>query len=247
MRQFTIICNWKMYFSYEQACQWIEQHKQLCTTIAQQSKLIICPSFDALAPVTQHIKNTPIALGAQDCSAYISGAYTGQVQATSLKQLGCTYVIIGHSEIRSGYHQTNTDIANKLQQALDAQLIPIIAIGQQSKQDPLEALKQQLEPFWPLLQASSFDHWYLAYEPVWAIGSGQIPANHEIAEVFLFLKQLVQKNAIQASVKLLYGGSVNAKNIATLKNIPLLNGFLIGAASTDIKQLNEIASYIVAP
>lgn len=242
MKKYTIIGNWKMYLSYKQACEWITSNKAMCASIAQNHSLILCPSADALVFVAQQLQGSKIALGAQDCSGYQAGAYTGQIQATSLKELGCTHVIIGHSELNALYHQTNADNAIKLSQALTAQLIPIIAIGQQSKDDDcIKTIEQQLEWFIPALtQAHHLDHFYIAYEPLWAIGTGNSATLDEIKQAFTIITMIMEKHSLSKRAKLLYGGSVNANNCQRLKEIQLLDGFLIGAASIDVEQLREI-------
>ncbi len=250
MKNYTIIANWKMYFTHNQALNWLESHQeQLNQSIGNKKcTLILCPSFDVLSPFSSLIKNSSLKLGAQDCSAFKPGAYTGQIQAESLAQIGCSYCIIGHSETRSLLCQTNNAIAQKLQHLFVNNIIPIICIGESTQQrqqgQSEEAIAYQLDALKAVFKHNDHKEIYIAYEPIWAIGTG-IPATPEdINQMFLFIESYFQKNTLKIKPKLLYGGSINSKNCVDFNKLELLQGFLIGKASTDFKQLNTIINTI---
>jgi triosephosphate isomerase (TIM) len=237
-KNFIIAANWKMQLTFTESLLWVKQHA-LELELAIKSfnyTLILCPSYIAISPISNFLKDScsTIKLGAQDCSAHSRGAYTGQVDAESLKQAGVDYCIIGHSERRRYQKETDQEIYKKLEQCLNSSIIPILCIGEtaQEKEQMLTegVLVQQLSCIKSLL-----GNYYIAYEPVWAIGSGNLPDINYLDKIFSSLKA-----QIPASVKLLYGGSVNRNNILLLLKLTQIDGFLIGSASTDILELKSI-------
>ena len=149
---YTIIGNWKMYFTFDQALEWVRTTKKDLEQACQESgnSIVLCPSFESLYPIKLELSNSPINLGAQDCSNYAQGAYTGQVQARSLAEIGCSYCIVGHSERRSYKQEKSYEIAQKVGLLLENHISPILCIGE-SKQDydagkTKAILTQQFEP-----------------------------------------------------------------------------------------------------
>ena len=242
---YTLIVNWKMYFSFNQALQWIKINKDQLSQACKQSsnKLIICPSFESIYPIKLELANSQISLGAQDCSNHEQGAFTGQVSAQSLTEIGCSYCIIGHSERRQYQQENNEEIAQKLQLLLQNNINPILCIGE-SKQDyeqgkTEEILQKQLEPITKILNSiESKNTIYIAYEPIWSIGTGITPENDYLEAIFNFIKKSTQ--TWPNSPILLYGGSVNENTCKKLKEVSLIQGFLIGKASTDFQMLKKI-------
>lgn len=251
MKKYTVIANWKMYLSFNHALDWIKKNKEDLETLILNKKCttIICPSFETLFPFKDKIKNSSIHLGAQDCSAFTSGAYTGQVQAASLQQLGCSYCIIGHSETRSLLCQTSSAIIEKLRHLFDNSITPLICIGESHQQrtdgQSIEIIERQLNPLQKLLKSNEHRQVYIAYEPIWAIGTGNPATPQDVAEMFYVIKSFFNKNNIKNKLKLLYGGSINSKNSIEFTHVELLDGFLIGKASTDYQQLSTIISNLV--
>lgn len=234
-----------MYWDFGQTIHFGTEHHDDLIRLSQdtQVKIILCPSTPALYTLSQLFAQTEIALGGQDCSGYQPGAYTGQVSAELLKTAGAQYCIIGHSEQRLYNHETNEMVALKYQRLIDAGVTPIICIGEtleQHKQSAtLATLEQQLE----LIQYSQAP-FCIAYEPVWAIGTGLIPTNQHLETVFSWLANFTAKRIGSSICSLLYGGSTASKNIQELKQVDLIDGFLIGGASLDF---DEFAKIIKSP
>jgi triosephosphate isomerase (TIM) len=245
-----IVANWKMYLSYFQVEHWIAQYGEPLGTITGSHptvSLIICPSFESLSLVGRHFR-TSISLGAQDSSQHSPGAFTGSVSALSLAQLGCTYCIIGHSERRRDCQETNLAIAQKAVQLLQQEIIPIICIGEnQGEREAGYAKKIVEEQVISIINSlmmvkPSKLPLFIAYEPIWAIGTGITPQPEELSEMMKFISSLLAHYPLPG-YKILYGGSVDAASVQPLLNLPL-DGFLIGKASTNFQELKKIVSLI---
>lgn len=231
--QKIVIANWKMNGSQSLA-------QELTAAMKLQSfdldiKLVVCPPYTLISFLEAKLKhNRDIAIGAQEVSCHESGAYTGEISASMLREAGCQYVLIGHSE-RRRYHQENDALVlEKMNQALKAGLIPVVCIGEtldQRKANQTEAvLAAQLEL---LLKAHQAD-FIIAYEPVWAIGTGLAATTKEIQETHAFLKKKLYNCQ---NVPLLYGGSVNGENAGTILNLKEVDGVLVGGASLKVAQM----------
>lgn len=219
-----------MYFSYTQAISWIKIHKFELSKIVQQNTIVFCPSFVSLAQIKQELENTSIAVGAQECSANFTGAYTGQVDALSLKQVGCSYCLVGHSEQRSLTRDYN--VSAKLTRLLEQSIIPIICISEPSE--------NQLAPLKSIREKFPKDLIITAYEPQEAIGTGQPAEITQVQDSLGKIKKYIQEHTPNTPYKLLYGGSVNGQYSVKLKKLNLIDGFLIGKASTDYEELTTI-------
>lgn len=242
-----ILCNWKMYFSYNHAIKWIDDHGQQLKELADSSKhtIAIFPSIDACAQVRERLNNKSISIGAQDCAPYASGAYTGQTQACSLQEMGLQYCIVGHSETRHAYHLNNETIAHKIEQLNKTKVIPVICIGE-SQHDhehdkTIEVITRQLEPLIPFLLPEK--NYYVAYEPLWAIGTGTTPSPKYIDTISSHIKQYVRTHC-SSRVSVMYGGSVSSATITQLSESVEVEGFLIGKASTDFQELKKIVTLL---
>ncbi len=241
---FLYVANWKMYLSFNESINFCLQNYTHLEQLSHNANIIICPSFIALACIIEIFKNNSItiAVGAQNCSEYISGPYTGEISAQTLSQAGTKYCIVGHSERRIIYQETSKVIAQKIKLLYQYNIQPIICIGETEKEyknnTTLTILEQQLT-----LIVKSIPHnkqIIIAYEPVWSIGSDIIPEQSELQKIFTWLTEWLTTQFPHNSIDLLYGGSVNATNISQLKNIPHINGFLIGKASTDFANFAKI-------
>ncbi len=242
MTRFMVVANWKMYKTVKQEqAFWADFGEQLAMRVQQAHvKLIICPSHVSLYHLCNHKYDTDIFVGSQDCSAYPAGAYTGQISAQTLRELGCSYVIIGHSERRRYNHETDQDVAQKMLRALEAGLTPIVCIGETIEEKDAgktrAVLAKQCEQIISARRhLTATPEIVVAYEPIWAIGTGVMPEIKELEELFSWLYT-------QLGVTLLYGGSVSSKTIKQLNPIPYLGGLLIGKASLDYTELAEIIS-----
>lgn len=244
--KYTFVANWKMYFSCNEAVAWCTEHEQGLMELAQKNNFVLCPSYEALAPLAQIFAKSKITLGAQNCSEHAAGAYTSQIMAQSLQELGVKYCLIGHSEVRATYGDTNPQLLKKMEQLIAHGIIPIFCLGE-TKLDyehnqSEKALMQQLEPIIQLLKNDEEKNIFIAYEPVWAIGTGIVASNDHIIKVVNTLEQTLKSVVKDHTIPLLYGGTVTGQTIAKLKEIDLLSGFLIGKASTNFQELKKIVS-----
>lgn len=220
-----IVANWKMNGSSEFIDSFFSNF-----TNPDTNNLIICPPL----PYLSFVKNKGVAVGGQNCSQYTSGAFTGDVSATMLRDMGCDYVIVGHSERRQYHSESNDLVRAKANAALEAGLIPIICVGE-SKEiresgNHIETVLNQTKESIPT-QTGQF---MLAYEPIWAIGTGLTASIDDIAEMHAALRQLLP------STPLLYGGSVNSTNSNEIMSVPNVDGVLVGGASLKPDTLMEI-------
>ena len=183
----------------------------------------VCPPFPYLGDVAERLRGTPIAWGAQNISEHAQGAYTGEVSAVMLAEFGCRYVIVGHSERRHIFGETDAQVAAKFAQARSAGLTPILCVGETLAEREAgrteEVVARQLD-------AVKFSDAVLAYEPVWAIGTGRNATPEQAQAVHAFLR-----GKLNADVSILYGGSVKAQNAAAIFAMPDVDGGLIGGAS----------------
>ncbi|MFH0898703.1 MAG: triose-phosphate isomerase family protein [bacterium] len=249
-KKYLFVANWKMYLSFEQALEFAAQHYDdfIALTKDFACPIIICPDFTSLTSLKKIFKSTDILFGAQDCSSHARGAFTGQVCAESLRQIGCDYCIIGHSETRINAKHDDKEISNKFLQLIAQGISPIICIGEQEedykKGNVFQVLEKQLMGI--LSRVSADQHLYqdlsicIAYEPVWSIGTAQIPSQDHLNNVFSWLADKVKKNNKTIDWKLIYGGSVAPENIGFFKKIDMIDGFLIGGASVDFQKLKKI-------
>ncbi len=248
MSKRIFVANWKMQFSFDQATAFAKQHHDGLQQYAKNDTVVLCPSFPALHSLAMQLKDTNLHIGAQTVSRHASGAYTGQVSAQSLKEAGCTYCIIGHSERRLYCHETNIDIEHKLKELLKQNIIPIICIGETQEQhenrQTYEILKEQLLRNLEIITNCTHEvsSYVIAYEPIWAIGTGIIPTIDELAQTFAWLHEQCAAKT-KSSTQLLYGGSVNPDNAQAILNIAHVNGLLIGGASLDFDAFKVIIAH----
>lgn len=251
MRTPFVAGNWKMLGS-------LEQNQSLVKAILEAARnwppencqAVVCPSFVYLSQVQQMIKEasgTSLKLGAQDVSAHEKGAYTGQVSANMLKEMACEYAIVGHSERREYNHESNELVADKFFAAMEAGITPILCVGETLEQreadQTAEIVLAQLNA---VLQNAEhrMQRFVLAYEPVWAIGTGKTATPDEAQEVHQLLREEIAKSdrTLANSVQILYGGSVKVDNAESLFSMPDIDGGLIGGASLIPEQFIEICN-----
>ena len=234
--------NWKLNCNIDEAKHLSSRIIESLDGKKLNCEVAIFPSYICLDSVNKTIKKTVISLGSQDCSVHKSGAYTGDVSANMLFDTGCKYVIVGHSERRIGKLESNNDILSKANNALESNLIPIICVGENARDREdgraLEVIKKQLDESVP--KNSNKNNCILAYEPIWAIGSGKIPDNSSINEMLNMIKGWLSNNKIDNSINILYGGSVNKSNAKEIFSCINLGGLLIGGVSLKPEEFSEI-------
>lgn len=250
-RSLLFVANWKMQFSFNDVLQFCDAHSDdlIALDAGSAHQFVVCPSFDCLYPVYKCLQGTSISLGAQTCSSHEKGAFTGEVSAQSLAQLGCTYCIIGHSERRLHFHESNEDIAAKAVRLVNCDVKPIICIGENREQferkKTMAIISEQLKPV--IEQLNSLAHipssLCIAYEPVWSIGTGEVPPISYLDETFRLLAEQCSLDLPDTvSCIFLYGGSVNESTIGQLAAVDWINGFLIGGASLDFQKFRNMVS-----
>ena len=235
MRNLMVAGNWKMNGDLVMTSELIDE---IASGHADYDacEVLICPPFPLLARAANKIQNTPILLGAQNLSEYDSGAYTGEVSASMLADIGCQYVIIGHSERRAIMLETNKMIRDKFNAAIDSNLIPILCVGetleQKNQELTMEVIKEQLNSVMDD-NIESMTNAIIAYEPVWAIGTGLTATPEEAQSIHRFIRGIISSisQEIADKIQILYGGSVNGGNAKGLFSMPDIDGGLIGGAS----------------
>ena len=235
----SVLGNWKMNGSVPLVREFTSQLSRLQAELQGKVRAGLIPPTPYLAMVPA---NPDFWLGAQDVSEHESGAYTGEVSATMLKELGCDLVLVGHSERRQHYGDTLERVAQKLHAALHAGLMPVLCIGETQEErqagQTFRCLKEQLDSALRWLKPEQLSRLILAYEPVWAIGTGVTASPEEAQEVHAWLRQQLPQSA--KSMQILYGGSVKADNAATLFSQPDIDGGLIGGASLEFDSFEQI-------
>jgi len=227
--------NWKMHGSRASNSALLDA---LVAGLGRGSavEVAVCPPYPYLEQVSQRLAGTPIAWGAQNVSEHAQGAYTGEVSAAMIKDFGCRYAIVGHSERRQLYCESDAQAAAKFSAAQAVGITPILCVGETLEQREAgrteEVVARQLEA---ILKSIDFGDAVLAYEPVWAIGTGRNATPEQAQAVHAFLRA-----RLSSGVRILYGGSVKASNAAAIFAMPDIDGGLIGGASLAAKEFVEI-------
>ncbi|MEW6982014.1 triose-phosphate isomerase [Colwelliaceae bacterium 6471] len=249
-RRAIVAANWKMNGNFQLINEMASALKE--TELADNVDIVVCPSFPYLAAFTESFKVEQLSasfhLGSQNVSEHKSGAYTGEVSTDMLRELSVEFIIVGHSERRSIYKETSTQVAHKVKAVLDAGLTPILCIGESEAERVAEqtetVLASQLQPVIDEVGITKFAEVVIAYEPVWAIGTGKTASPEMAQQTHQFIRQfLASENAeIADKVPLLYGGSVNAANCKELFAQTDIDGGLIGGASLKVDEFKIICS-----
>ncbi|HHT06254.1 MAG TPA: triose-phosphate isomerase [Hydrogenispora sp.] len=248
MRKPIIAGNWKMYKTNTEAQALVNGLKE--KTLPEAVEVVLCPPFTALSTVAELIKGTAIGLGAQDLFWEDEGAYTGEVSPVMLKELGCTYVIIGHSERRQYFGETDETVNKKVKAALSHGLKPIICVGESLQQreagETNAFVAGQVEKALDGLAPESIPQVVIAYEPIWAIGTGRSSSASDANEVIGMIRQTIAKKFdanLAAQVRIQYGGSVKPGNIKEFMGQAEIDGALVGGASLKAEDFFGIISY----
>ena len=235
MRKTIVAGNWKMNASKESVNKLVMGILSGMSNVS--SEVVICAPFPYLSQVEALITHSQVRLGAQNLNTNMSGAFTGEVSADMIKDFGAQHVIVGHSERRSFYGETNTIVAEKVKAALDSDLIPLFCVGETLEQreagETESVVAAQINTVADLVGIDAFLNIVVAYEPVWAIGTGVTASPEQAQEVHAFIRQLLANNNydVAQQTPILYGGSMNAANAKELIACADIDGGLIGGAS----------------
>ena len=231
------------------ATESVDLIKEINSSVGSQTtvQVCVCPPFTSLAKASELVDQTEVILGAQNMSAHPSGAFTGEISAEMLRDLYVGFVILGHSERRQFYGETNESVNKKVLAAVDNNLKPIYCIGETLEEreagQTLDIVRSQVREGLENFPASAIDNLVLAYEPVWAIGTGKTATDEMAQEVHADIRKVLVEmfgDSAAASVRILYGGSMKPENAAGLLSQPDVDGGLIGGASLTSRAFSGI-------
>lgn len=250
MKKYAFVGNWKMNMTRPETRALASEIKALFSNY-DRALVAIAPPFTSLVEAMEVIKGTNIKLCAQNCHWNRSGAFTGEVSPVMLKEIGVEYVILGHSERRQFFGESDAGVNKRAKGAIEEGLVPIVCVGEtkteREQNKTIEVVKNQVLGCLKDLNISDSDALMIAYEPVWAIGTGLVARPEEVAEVHEFIRRLLIElfGDRGKEIRILYGGSVKAENIRSLINLDNVNGALVGGASLVAKEFFSIASSII--
>jgi triosephosphate isomerase (TIM) len=238
-----IAANWKMHKTVGEAADFVDA--LLPRIAATQSDVVICPPFLALSEVVERSRGSAVRVAAQNMHEEESGAYTGEVSAAMLGEMDVDAVVLGHSERREYFCETDEALARKVPAALAVGLEPILCVGESEEArdagETEEVLERQLQADLAGLEAGQIENIVVAYEPIWAIGTGRTATPEQAQEACAFIRDVLRARGAAADrVRILYGGSVKAANAAELLGLPDVDGALVGGASLDAEEFAAI-------
>ena len=216
MRRNLVVGNWKMKINQQSAQKLISAI--IAGLPAEDADIVVCPPYLYIPEVSQCLEGTTIGLGSQNVATHSEGAYTGEIAAVMLKDFNCKYAIVGHSERRANYADTDETVAQRFQQALDANIIPVLAIGELLEEREqgvtFDVVAKQLNAVIDFAGIDSFQNAVIAYEPVWAIGTGLTASAEQAQEVHQYIRQVLagKNQQIAEKIQIIYGGSVKPQN-----------------------------------
>jgi len=247
MSRHLIVANWKMNLSLGPAIAFSTKLAEKVCSIPQPIQdIAICPQAPLIDAVINAVGKSSIFVGAQDCHWERSGAHTGDISPVLLSDLGCKYAIVGHSERRANHNEADTDVSLKAEALLEEGLIPIVCVGESASQrddgQTADVISRQVLQSLP--DNASSDNIVVAYEPLWAIGTGQTPTLDAIEAAHSVVRAAFSKSSRQKadSLRILYGGSVKAANAADILSARGVNGALVGGSSLELDQFWQIIS-----
>ncbi|MBW2966652.1 triose-phosphate isomerase [Candidatus Woesearchaeota archaeon] len=246
MRKPIIAGNWKMNLNNAEAIDLVNELIPLVKDVADV-EIVICPAFTALSEVFRVVDGTNILLGAQDVYFEEKGAFTSQISCDMLKDVGCTYVIIGHSERRQYFGETDESVNKKVKMVLSHGLKPIICVGETLEQreanQTMKIIEEQVKAALNGITKEQMNNVIIAYEPIWAIGTGKTAMPEQAQEVHAFIRNLVLNiydSDIADNLRIQYGGSVKPDNVKELMEQEDIDGGLIGGASLEAESFSKI-------
>lgn len=248
-RKIVIAGNWKMNGTIEDSKVRVDGIKEFLRNSKKDAEVVVCVPFTLLGNVVTNAKGSNIHVGAQDCHFNKSGAYTGDVSSSMVKEIGCSHVILGHSERRANHHETNEVVKSKVSSAIENKLIAILCVGEslEEKQSgkTIDVVQEQIKN--SLSDTSNTENTIIAYEPIWAIGTGLTPTTEEIANVHADIRKFLASlkgDDFANKMRILYGGSLNPSNAKEILSIVDVDGGLIGGASLKAEDFCKIIDAI---
>lgn len=253
MKKPLVAANWKMNKTHTEFKDFIENFKKELTVsniFPLHTEVVLCPPFVYLNEISEKLNFEGLNFGSQNVSEFDEGAYTGEISAKMLSSINTKYCIIGHSERRKYYHETYEQLAKKINIALENKLSPIFCCGetieQRNKNEQFAVVEEQLNASLFHLSTESIQKCVIAYEPVWAIGTGLTASTSQAQEMHAFIRDLITRKydfKVSSKIRILYGGSCNSKNAEELFSQNDIDGGLIGGASLNV---NEFLKIIIA-
>jgi triosephosphate isomerase (TIM) len=249
MRKPLIAGNWKMNKTITESISLV---KELLDFVKgyHETEIVICPPFTSLWVTKELVQDTNILLGAQNMYFQDEGAYTGEISATMLQNIGCHYVIVGHSERREYFHESSQEVAGKVRKALDFRIKPIICVGEKLAEresgSAKEVVKEEIETVFEVLKSQDAGSVVFAYEPIWAIGTGKSATSQDANDMIRYIRNLLKKKyseKIAEEIRILYGGSVKPANIKELMNESDIDGALVGGGSLKALTFSQLVRY----
>lgn len=240
-----VAANWKMHGDRKLALSLLPDMVQAGETVSGVD-ILVCPPFPYLPEAVKTLDGSPVFVGAQDLSEHDQGAYTGEVSGAMLADVGCRFALVGHSERRTLYGETDATVARKFVAAMRHHLVPVLCIGESLEEREAERTEEvvlrQLGAVLDVTGVDGFAHAVIAYEPVWAIGTGRTASPEQAQAVHALIREKIseQDATIAGALRILYGGSVKASNAASLFGMPDIDGGLVGGASLDGKEFSSI-------
>lgn len=241
--------NWKMNTNLQEAIQLVTDLKKLVNDVNDRD-ILVCPPFTAIAPVSDVLRDSVIMVGGQNLHWEEKGAYTGEVSAQMLKSVGATYVIIGHSERRQYFCETDETVNKKINAALKHHLLPIVCVGETLQEREtnvtFKVIEKQIRDGLKQPATDNPKLITIAYEPVWAIGTGKTATPEQAEEVHAFIRKLIAElfgKETADQMRILYGGSMTPDNVKALMSQPDIDGGLIGGASLKPDSFAKIVKY----
>ncbi len=248
MKKILIAGNWKMHKTPSESISFVKNLLERMGNY-EDREVLVCPPYTSLYPVSNIVKDTPLLLGAQNVFYEEKGAFTGEISPLMLKEIGVEFVICGHSERRNIFGETDEMINKKIKKVVEFGMKPIFCIGEKleerEKEETFEVIKKQLEK--GLSGFKEIEKLTIAYEPVWAIGTGKNATPEQAEEVHLFIRKWIKENYGEDAannIRILYGGSVKPENIDDLIKEKNIDGVLVGGASLDVDKFLRIIEYV---
>jgi len=249
LRKPIIAGNWKLNKTIREAIDLVTGLKRNLYEVSDVD-IVVCPPCTAISPVSEVLSDANIGVGGQNIYWEENGAFTGEVSASMLKEAGAQYVVIGHSERRALFGETNIEVNKKIKSALKAKLIPIVCVGEtleeRKGEQTFKVIETQITEGLDSLTPEQFSDCVIAYEPVWAIGTGLNATPEQAQEVHKFIRELVSKlfnKEVANGIRIQYGGSVKPENVAGLMAQEDVDGALVGGASLDVESFTKIVKF----